>query len=63
MKRKFQAGRFAGITLGRTRLYEHAETGKSDGFSDENRSLGTLASNGPAHVDPLVGMGLVAILR
>lgn len=28
LKRKFQAGRFAGIAHGRTRLYEHAETGK-----------------------------------
>jgi hypothetical protein len=38
---------------------EHAETGKPDTSSDEDESRGDLASNGPAHVDHLVGMGLV----
>jgi hypothetical protein len=39
---------------------EHAETGKPGSFSDENESRGTPVSNGPVHVDRLVGMGMVA---
>jgi hypothetical protein len=49
---------------------EHAETGKPDGSSDEQRSQGNPASldyiqrlNGPAHVDLLVGVGLAAFSR
>jgi hypothetical protein len=38
---------------------EHAETGKPDASSDANRSHGTSASNGPAYVDHLVGVGMV----
>jgi hypothetical protein len=38
---------------------EHAETGKPDASSDEDESRGDLASNGPARVDHLFGMGMV----
>jgi hypothetical protein len=42
---------------------EHAETGKPDASSDEDESRGDLASNGPAHDNHLVGMGLVMYWR